>query len=148
MKTYHVYYLPNANDRIHENGNRIHGKVGYSSLSYEQRLKLNSYRHDITGAIMLHDNIMTKQEALDLEYYYQQKYDCIDKRKPHNRKTGKKIVAINFVTNEEIIFESIRAAAAKLGFSVGQIGLCAKRISTHVDNWIFRDYKYYKKENK
>jgi hypothetical protein len=92
MKTYYIYYLPNA-VRDHLPG--ITGKIGYSSLSTDLRKNLNHYNGlDVSGHIVLVDNIPTLEEAKRLEYRYQQILRCVDgvrspKSNEHRIKMGK-----------------------------------------------------------
>jgi hypothetical protein len=79
MKTWHVYYLPYAIRKCID-GTIIQGKVGQSYLSINQRKRLNHKQEglDVTDHVVLVDNIPTLEEALRLEYRYQQILRCVD----------------------------------------------------------------------
>ncbi len=75
MRTYRVYYLPNA-IRKYEDGLVIKGKVGYTSLTIKQRNRNQSA--DVSDWRILVDNIPTKKEAIRLEKRYQEILKCLD----------------------------------------------------------------------
>jgi hypothetical protein len=86
LKTYHIYYLPNAVRTYYSGDNEkyppitVKGKVGYSGQSIEDRKARNEYtdKLDITGHRVLLRNIKTKKEAKRLEKILQKTYRCVE----------------------------------------------------------------------
>jgi len=75
MKTYCIYYLPNA---IRELYPGIKGKVGMTYDAKKRYYENKCLGLDMTGYVILFENIATKQEAKRLEYRYQQILRCVD----------------------------------------------------------------------
>lgn len=83
MKTYHIYYLPNA-IRKYIDGTIIKGKVGYSSLDPELRKRINKNGSkkrkplDVTNHVVLVDKIESIEEAKKIELRLQQLLRCCE----------------------------------------------------------------------
>jgi hypothetical protein len=75
MKTYCIYYLPNA---IRELYPGIKGKVGMTYDAKKRYYENKCLGLDMTGYVILFENIATKQEAKRLEHRYQQILRCVD----------------------------------------------------------------------
>jgi|688.fasta_scaffold543788_1 hypothetical protein len=98
MKTYYIYYLPNA-VRDYGNGKILYGKIGCTDNYHKRVIYQKSFtprfgKLDITGHHVLETVIGTKKEAEAIEYAWQANFILVDGNKSvksdeHKRKIGK-----------------------------------------------------------